>query len=328
MKKCLAAILCVGLILLSSNTEASGVKKPEEIENAIRLLKTLQLSNGDFPTLYCHLSSGQCRIHEGSVFNTALVLTSLYRFRGHKGISEIYEKGITFIKTKMEKGFLWRFYGKMDMDLDDTSCSSYLLKDMVSVKDNIPAILSNRDSEGRFFTWIREDPLKGNDVDAVVNVNVLRYLGQNEHTVKSCDWVMELIESDQAGNHIPYYADVSVLYYLLSIFYKDHRSDCIHKRLDRVSKKLIDLCRNNIKEQKIMGSALCLNALRNFSIEENKVKEEGRELFLKSKGKDGGWKGAPLFYSVDLPGPVMGSFQSDSFTAALIIEFFLSDQGP
>jgi hypothetical protein len=298
--------------------------KSEDVKKAIHVLETMQLADGDFPSLYCRPDGSQCRVHKGSVFNTALVLTALHRQRGSADVCEMYRRGIAFIRSKIEKGSLWRFFGTMDMDLDDTSCASYLLKDVVPTTDNIPTILANRDSEGRFLTWIRKDPHNANDLDAVVNVNVLRYLGENSKTSKSCDWVMDLIEKDQIEKHIPYYTDSAVLYYFLSIFYRDHRPECIRQRLEMVSGRLVDLCRKRVADQQVMGSALCLNALRNFSIKDDELREKGRALFIKNRDQEGGWKGTPLFYAVDLPAPPMGHFQSDSFTTALIIEFFLA----
>ncbi len=80
-------------------------------------------------------------------------------------------------------------------------------------------ILSNRDRDGLFRLWIvGEDwpPELDNDVDAVVNANVLAYLGDSEETRAAQRWLEALVADRREDGASPYYIEPLDLHFALA----------------------------------------------------------------------------------------------------------------
>ena len=79
---------------------------------------------------------------------------------------------------------------------------------------NIERILSNRDAEGRFLTWMWEPDWSGlpqglslpPETCPVVNANVISYLGDRPETRAAQHWLATLIEERREAGQSRHYA--------------------------------------------------------------------------------------------------------------------------
>ena len=81
----------------------------------------------------------------------------------------------------MEYPGVWRYWPRIPPDVDDTALCSLAIgpRALLLFYSNIERILSNRDAEGRFLTWMMGPGLPNftPDLCPVVNANVISYLG-------------------------------------------------------------------------------------------------------------------------------------------------------
>ena len=84
---------------------------------------------------------------------------------------------------------------------------------------NFDVFLSNRDGSGRFVTWTQgEDwpPKLENEVDAVVNANVLAYMGDHPETQAAQRWVETVVADRREANASPYYVEPVDLHFAMA----------------------------------------------------------------------------------------------------------------
>ena len=125
-----------------------------------------------------------------------------------------------YILSRMEYPGVWRYWPVLPPDQDDTAMCSLAAPPhlWLAMGKNVNAILSHRDDEGRFLTWMApEDPSKGvrNDVDSVVNANVIAHLGDHPATKGAQRWLESLIEERREADSSPWYVFPMDLYVAL-----------------------------------------------------------------------------------------------------------------
>jgi len=147
--------------------------------------------------------------------------------------TSVVDRAVDFLRGEAEDGTLWRYWahdspehGRTPPDADDTACCSLAVacRGDDTTANHAP-LLASMDGRGRFHTWLlwkpglarRRDlrPLRNqrapetrrqiqdlwsnteadsDDVDAVVNANVCRYLGVRA-PASAVDWVVSVIEA-------------------------------------------------------------------------------------------------------------------------------------
>lgn len=221
----------------------------------LRFLAASQLPSGALPSAKWRCVDGAITdvVAEDAVFPTALMAVALLGVPGADA-QEIRERATAFLEHQMEPGGVWRYLTRGDPfadslapDVDDTALASLLLRCAGrSVPANEPLLLSNRDREGRFFTWItirgrwwprperwrilaRRLPharrmwqyyttsaARTGDIDAGVNANVLLYLGGSEATQPVAERLLALVRDDRASFADRWYSDPLTVWYLAS----------------------------------------------------------------------------------------------------------------
>lgn len=84
---------------------------------------------------------------------------------------------------------------------------------------NVKAILSLRDAEGRFVLWLTgEDwpPGLENEADAVVNANVLAYMGDHPEARAAERWVATVVADGREVEASPYYIEAVDLHFAMA----------------------------------------------------------------------------------------------------------------
>lgn len=207
---------------MSTGTETDA------LERGLAFLAHRQLPSGGFSLRYgLDVASEETVADDHALFGTALIAQSL-SVCGHAAAQPMLDRAVARLHALMEPGGVWRHWAPEErrhhvvaVDVDDTACISVLLRDRgLPFPDNRELLLANRDRRGRFFTWMvarwppprnarlasiavkrwrhprlgRElwetTPADPPDIDAVVNANVLHYLGDGPHAPPVVDWLV------------------------------------------------------------------------------------------------------------------------------------------
>lgn len=112
---------------------------------------------------------------------------------------------------------LWRYWDHLPPDLDDTSICSLVSTSHAWILFglNIDALLRYRDRTGRFRTWMvsRADvESTWNGTDAVVNANVIAYLGDRPQTRRAQRWIGKIVRQGKEAEALVYYSEPMDLY--------------------------------------------------------------------------------------------------------------------
>lgn len=245
-----------------------------------------------------------------------------------------------------------RIFSFIPADLDDTASHSWLLRRHgVAFPENRHLLLHNRDREGRFYTWFvprlqatadlrywravlgevtlarltvfwRTTEADYDDVDAVVNANVLLYLGDTAEIAPVVRWLARIVEEGREAESDKWYRDIFTFHYALSrcrlagIQGFDNLRPLILDRLTAVVRS-----DGGIGEHP-MHTALALNTIFNMQID---APFTGRALahLLDTQATDGGWPAAAYYYG----GPQRSvSWGSRDLTTGLCLEALARSQ--
>ena len=166
--------------------------------------------------------SGSWRV-EFSPFVAGLGLLALEEC-ADPAAEELRARTRAFLHARIDYPGVWRYWPHLVPDLDSTAICSlaatpHLWLLLGRKVEAIEAIVSYRDGEGRFLTWMRAPDGPGaarNDVDCVVNANVIAYLGDRVETLAARRWLEALVREQRVTDtFLPYYPSVMDLYVAL-----------------------------------------------------------------------------------------------------------------
>ncbi len=320
------SMVCV-LILLggmkgSGATPLDEKRLYETVSKALDFLLKNQLRHGEFRTYASPDSAMRYVLHfDSSPFVTTFVLYSL-DFVDDGRVHEITKKGLDFLLEEEEGSGLWRYWTslnekRIDPDLDDISCISFLLKRHgVRFGSNLRAIYRNRNGKGVFLTWIR-DPgsTNPNDIDCVVNANVLLYLGENEQTRGACGFLRDVIVANRELESSVYYVDLNVIYYMISRALFQGVS-CLESVQDTMTSRLHALQEPDGSFGNDLATASAVCALFNLGAPPDSMTEKAIATLLAHQKWDGSWP-AVAFYAAREDNVWWGS---EELTTAICIE--------
>lgn len=191
---------------------------------ALEFLADVQEDDGDFAVFAA--TDRQLRrgaVLDSSPFNVAHVLCALGAFPGEAGERLRGRAAAYLLREADPERATWSYFARhtgrrLDDDLDDTACASAALRGAAPpawLARNVRWVLGNRDERGLFRTWIRP-PGAANDVDAVVNANVLFYLGDRPETAAAAAFLREIVARGEEAAHVVYYENELALYHALT----------------------------------------------------------------------------------------------------------------
>ncbi len=231
-------------------------------------------------------------------------------------------------------------------DLDDTSSHSALLRQHgIAFPDNTDLLLHNRDRRGLFYTWFvlrpglrpsmrywkatlseatlsrlvvfwRTTEASYNDVDAVVNANVLLYLGERPETQPVIDWLRRIIRGGGEATADKWYRDIFTFHYAVSRCHHagvrafEDLAGTVHDRLAANSRP------DGRVGDSALQTALAACTLLNFGVRDALVARAVAHLIATQRA-DGSWPSAPYYFG----GPKRSvSWGSAELTTGLCIE--------
>lgn len=200
------------------------------LRHALALLESRQLPSGELPVL----ASAK---PDPSVFPTALTAHAL---SFAPDATKVRERALDFLGAEMDRRGLWKhwtrehpYHGQLPPDLDDTSCASAALSRAGrSFPDNRRLLIRNRNRRGLFRTWkltgaqlrhpiitllfFRNTSAKPLDVDAVVNANVLHYLGAIPETRAVVAHLLAILRENRESQSDKWYENRFAVWYFFS----------------------------------------------------------------------------------------------------------------
>lgn len=297
----------------------------DAIARAVHFLSLSQLPYGEFSSYRFAdplLTTG--RQFDSSPFTTCFVLYAL-GFVRDPTVNPLILKGISFLVEEREDPGVWRYWSsrntnRIDPDLDDTCCAAFELKRLApecGPPCNELVILSNRDANGLFKTWLRQPHAK-NDIDAVVNANVLLYLGERPETTLACNALNQLINKNREKNNYWYYLDNLALYYMISRAYFHEVRGLGKSREAIVQKTLARQGPDGSFGNEIL-TALALCTFLNYGLADNAV-ERAASYLVKTQHQNGSWQPCPFYGGPEPPTPHNVWWGSGELTTAFCLE--------
>lgn len=300
----------------------------DALARGIAFLGRRQAASGELPVL----ASGK---PDPAVYPTAVMAHSL---SFAPGAAPVRDRALDFLEAEMGPRGLWKHWPRehphhrqLPPDLDDTSCASAALAGGGrTAPDNRALLLGNRNRDGLFYTWkltaeqyrhplvlflfFRKTSAKPFDVDAVVNANVLFYLGASAETRPVVGHLLRVLREGRETACDKWYDNPFVVWYFFS------------RALHAVAPEAAELIARKIAASKsatALDHALAACSLLYWN------RPAPLDAILGAQLQSGGWPAAPVYHggrarrrdgSFDAPHPDAPRWGSEEWTTAFCIE--------
>jgi hypothetical protein len=310
-----------------------AVNLEKTIKRGLEYLSGKQLATGEFASYRSAdpLMKEDC-VFDSSPFPTALIAFSL-SFSNTIVAKEMIDRSSEFLLSEMEKHGVWRYWTakhpyhkNIPPDLDDIACvSSVLQQNNIPIPNNSKILLANRNSKGLFYTWIMPrlklpgnltylsvvfkealNPIRRyyfwklnesepNDIDAVVNSNVLFYLGNRQETKPVINYLIDIVRNNKEEGCDKWHLSPFNLQYFISKNYFAGIPEFEIIREESINKLLTATYSAAKNKNNILETALAGCALLNWNCAMDKVYPY-IEKILKHQEEAGSWPIFPLYY--------------------------------
>lgn len=318
------------------------------VQKGLKFLGDKQLSDGGFACLFSQsencatdaleeFNEGDKKsnvvVENNTVFPATLIGHSLFFLKENQQARKILDRIADFLVSNRNPFGIWRHYTVAHQyeqfipnDLDNSAMASHLLKNLsVETPDNRSLFLSNRASDGLFYTWItlrlrwnsnptywkslwREFrhpigqyyfwklmPCEKNDVDAVVNSNVLNYLGESKETEPVLDLIRKVIAQEKEETCDKWYGRPILVYFFFS---KNMSSE--NGKLKSLRPILRDRILANLKADgsffdSVLDTSLAIIALQNLGFY-NDIPPLSVRFLLDSQKEEGSWDKWAIYF--------------------------------
>lgn len=206
------------------------------IEKGVAFLEAAQLPSGEIPIEIAPTPemTGDA-VREPCVFPAALAARAL---SVAPAAARVRSRALDFLLREMSAEGLWRHpssekpaYDRTPLDVDDTALASAALLDAGrTIPDNRRFLIANRNHRGLFRTWIvrwwphplgtyhffRYTTAKVGDVDAVVDANVVHYLGDRAETRPAIANMLDVLRDNRELTCTKWYESRFAAWYFFS----------------------------------------------------------------------------------------------------------------
>ena len=319
--------------------EAAGVRSPapealakacrESIRRGLAFLESAIDDNGAWHCIRYNVANPEVPRHfERPPFVSALCALALESCHEARAKALCTATRAYLAKTIEYPGF-WRYYRHLPQDLDSTTLCSLVIgtHPWILLGRNVPGILSNRDTEGRFKTWLlsRDEPnvvaTFRFEADPVVNANVIAYLGDHLETRRAQRWLEALITEDGLEGSSKWYPDTVAIYYAIT-----RAMLRAQPALDRlrpiVADRIVELRDEQGEFGNILHTAQAMSALHNVGRLESIDAKRQAEKLIVSQRDDGSWPELLAFGDQSLKWGAVGQIGhgSEAVTSAFCVE--------
>ena len=224
---------------------------------------------------------------------------------------------------------LWRYYSHLPPDLDSTALCSLVIgtHPWIWLGRNVPAMLANRDEEGRFMTWVlaEDEPDVVSrfriEADPVVNANLLACLGDHPGTRDARRWLETLVTEGTLEGSSKWYPDTVTVYYAIARA-MIRAAPALDPLRPILADRILDLRDEKGGFGNVLQTAQAVSALYNIgNLERIDAKREVERLMSSQRG-DGSWPELLAFGDQSLKWGVVGQIGhgSEAVTSAFCIE--------
>jgi hypothetical protein len=204
------------------------------IKKGIAFLESAQLPSGEIPIEISPTPEMSDGVRQPCVFPAAVIARALSIA---PAAERVRSRALDFLLREMDPDGLWRHpstelpeYRRTPLDVDDTSIASVALAAAGRLfPDNRRFLLANRERSGLFRTWIVRwwpHPLMTfgffrntaeiGDVDAVVNANVVVYLGARNETQTAIEHMLSVLRANREMTSTVWYGSRFTVWYFFS----------------------------------------------------------------------------------------------------------------
>ncbi len=268
------------------------------------------------------------RHFERPAFVTAFCVLALQGC-GDARAKALCEASRAYLMETMEYPGMWRYYRHLPQDLDSTTLCSLVLGShpWIALGRNVAKILSNRDEESRFLTWVlgEDEPDVVSkfriEADPVVNANVIAYLGDHPQTHPAQRWLEELVREDRVHDTSKWYPDTIAIYYAITRAMV-RAAPALESLRPVLADRILGLRDSEGGFGNPLQSAQAVSALDNVQcLDRIDMKAELARL-LGAQHEDGSWPELLAFGDQTLKWGVVGQFghASEPVTTAFCIE--------
>ena len=310
-------------------SEALAEAARDSIRRGLVFLESDMDKNGAWRCVRFNLARPDIPRHfEKPPFVSALCVLALESC-GEARAKTICEATRNYLVDTIECPGFWRYYRHLPQDLDSTALCSLVIGShpWIFLGRNVPRMLSNRDEEGRFLTWILEDdePDVASrfriEADPVVNANVIAHLGDHRETRDAQRWLEALIGEGMVEGTSKWYPDTVTTYYAASRAMVRGRPALHNLRLT-LGGRILDLFEERGEAGDILQTSQAVSALYNVGMLERIDAGQLMERFLDSQHEDGSWPELLAFGDQTLRWGILGQIGhgSEAITSAFCIE--------
>jgi len=206
------------------------------LDRALGYLESVQLPSGEIPvdTSPTPAMSGDC-VPDSAVFPAALAARALSIT---PRAERLRSRALDFLVGEMNRAGLWGYpssasphCGHVPLDTDDTAIASSALADAGRlVPNNRALLLAQRERNGLFRTWMpewwrhprrfyrffRHTTARVHDVDAVINANIVIYLGRREETGAAIAHMLAVLRANGEEMSTKWYEGRFTVWYFFS----------------------------------------------------------------------------------------------------------------
>lgn len=309
----------------------------QAVESGLRFLDGVIGADGAWPAVGIY-DRGRTVVPEWTPFAAAAGILALEAC-GASRAAALRSRSCAFLHSRIEYPGVWRYYPRLAPDLDDTALCSVAAGShlWLLMGQNVGPILSCRDDEGRFRTWIvpgderlkpyhatesarmafgdESDP-PPNLVDSVVNANVLAYLGDRPETRAAQGWLASLVEEGREAGTSPYYLSTLDLY--VAMARASRLAPPVFARLRAaLAARIVGLLASGGETGDAYRTAQAVTALVQLEATgEEEVLRRALEGLLDAQHASGGWPDCLIWKC--RPG-IEGEFASEALTTACCI---------
>ena len=273
------------------------------IESGFDFLDSHVAANGAWPCwLYEDIDLSGTRWREFPPFVAGLGVLALNNC-DHAAAQPLIDRTRRFLLSCMQFPGVWSYSPVIPADTDCTAICSLAVGPHPWLRmgglwgRNLEVILSQRDDEGKFRTRIpgrRWRPGLVNDVDAVVNANVLAYVGQQAETRAARRWIETVVADQREAEDSPNYIEPLDLHFAIaraSSYHKAMFSDLRPTLVSRLNKHLSERLDAHAGIRDPMRTAQASSALDmiNCDVDEATTQAVVASLIEAQRG-DGSWE--------------------------------------
>jgi hypothetical protein len=154
------------------------------------------------------------------------------------------------------------------------------------------------------------------DIDAVVNSNILYYLGYSDKTAAVVDWMVDVIDKSEESTCDKWYRRPILVYYFFSKNFSQNISKLNPLRNIIKTRILKNSNKNGSFYESALDTALAISTLYNAALA-HAVPQNAIQYLLEQQKPDGSWAKWSIFYGN--PNRMAG-YGSDVLTTSHVIE--------